>query len=115
MKKILILLSVCFSIHANAQTQKGQVDKLVSRERVSTGILYNKVIPQAKLHTFGQNNQKDTSSHNHFMQAYYELYLSSYDNSKMYEFKQLRDWMRDKISSLNSPTFLNSHHSNTTI
>ena len=96
MKKILILLCVCFSIHATAQTQKEQVDKLVSREQVSTGILYNRIIPQAKLHTFGQNNQNDTSSYDHFVQAYYELSLSAYDNSKVHDLKQLRDWMRYK-------------------
>ncbi len=93
MKKILILLFVCFSIHANAQTQKEQVDKLVSRERVSTGILYNRVMPWAGLHIFGQNGRKDTSSLKHFKQSIYEMEVASNQKGDATYSFVLRNWM----------------------
>ena len=89
MKKILILLFVCFSIHATAQTQKERVDKLVSSEQVSTGILYNRISPLVDLHL----TKKDTFSQEYFKQAYFELFNASYKTDKMLSMKLLNDFV----------------------
>ena len=95
MKKILILVCLLCGIGAQAQN-KEQVDKLVPREKVSTGILYNRVSPLAQLQDFGQNGKADTSFYEHFRQAYYELRNASYSDERMITMTQISDWVRFK-------------------
>ena len=47
---------------------------------ITSGILYDRVYPFARLHMFNTTNF-DTSNVQHFSQAYYELYNAKYNNT----------------------------------
>jgi len=50
----------------------------LSKTPITTGILYDRVFPAARLHQFNQGTQADTSSANHLVQAAHELYSAYY-------------------------------------
>ncbi len=53
----------------------------LDKSQIPTGILYDRVSGQASLHSFNlANGNPDTSSVNHFMQAYYEMHVGNYGN-----------------------------------
>jgi hypothetical protein len=78
MKRIFVVIIFSFySLYTVAQSQQQEIiDAIIPKEKVKTGILYNRVIPFAGLHVFGQNGRKDTSSYAHFKQACFELFVS---------------------------------------
>ncbi|TGE17842.1 hypothetical protein [Hymenobacter elongatus] len=53
----------------------------LSRAPISSGILYDRVMPLAALHAFNTGASLDTSSAAHFRQAYLELYTAAYNPS----------------------------------
>lgn len=70
--------------------------KNIEKQKFKTGVLYDRVYPFAKLHNFKPVNHKDTSSYKHFIQAYYELYLSSFNNSEMKTFYDIKNDVKEK-------------------
>jgi hypothetical protein len=56
----------------------------ISRVEVTTGILYERVLPFARLYNFNSNIYPlvDTSNLDHFIQAYSELYEAAFLPSK---------------------------------
>lgn len=53
----------------------------LSRTPITTGILYDRVMPLAGLHAFGQGAQPDTVSAAYFRQAYLELRSAAYSRT----------------------------------
>lgn len=54
----------------------------LNKSLISTNILYDRVMPISNIERFkAQENQNDTSSPRHFVQAYYELFNSAYNNT----------------------------------
>jgi hypothetical protein len=96
MKRYLIFIFWLLCLSSQAQVNQAQIDAIIPKEKVKTGILYNRVMPFAGLQTFGQNGRKDTSHYEHFIQAYYELYQASYNNKEMLRLEQIRNWIRYK-------------------
>lgn len=72
-----------------AQTLKEKIDKVVSPEQVSTGILYNRVAPIVDLHL----HKQDTTSQEYFKQAYFELFNASYKTNEMLLLERLSDFI----------------------
>lgn len=58
----------------------------VSKSQITTGILYDRVMPFAGLHAF---KNTDTSSYAHFFQTYSELYSATYTNGAMKKAAQI--------------------------
>ncbi|MDZ7896975.1 MAG: hypothetical protein U5N85_02945 [Arcicella sp.] len=90
MKTTLLMLSLWASMAvAFAQSQGFNTTLEASdyafapldKSYVTSKILYDRVFHNADLQFF--NTQTDTSSAQHFLQAYYELYLSNYNNSQV--------------------------------
>jgi len=83
MKKLftLLLFTCVMSVYAQ-DTFREAFDKVfanVSRKGATTGILYERVIPFAKLFNYNSNiTSVDTSNSQHFIQAYYELYNAAF-------------------------------------
>jgi hypothetical protein len=60
------------------------VDELlqnVDKSGITTGLLYDRAYPKARLDVFNQLGTPDTTSPSHFEQAYYELFQASYNNA----------------------------------
>ena len=83
MRKLLLLLLplLLCSLLAQAQTvdtstYTKKMDWLfqhLSKTPVTTGILYDRVYPAAKLDLFNQGTRQDTSSHENHIQAHSEI------------------------------------------
>lgn len=58
----------------------------VSKSQITTGILYDRVMPFAGLHAF---KSTDTASYLYFFQAYSELYSAAYNNGVMMKTAQI--------------------------
>ena len=92
MKKIyFVALLLCCSLTSQAQKLKEIVDKIVTPSQVSTGILYNRVLPFANL-----SKKKDSISTEYFKQAYFELLNASYNAEKMPTLEYFDNWTRYK-------------------
>ncbi|MCO5239004.1 MAG: T9SS type A sorting domain-containing protein [Chitinophagaceae bacterium] len=91
-KPTILLASLLLSVMLFAQdniTYTKMADSLlfpVSKSQITTGILYDRVMPFAGLHAF---NNTDTSSYLHFFQAYSELYSAAYSNGSMMNAAQI--------------------------
>ncbi len=87
-KKLLTVLVVCtfLTIKSNAQNyptfthQADSVFQNLNKSGITTGILYDRVYPYAMLHLFN-TSLADTSTTEHFLQSYYELYSAAYNPS----------------------------------
>lgn len=55
----------------------------LDKEQIPSGILYENVFPWAEMESYDGTTDTDTSSYQHFMQAYHELYQSSFNTSGM--------------------------------
>lgn len=56
----------------------------LNKSGISTGILYDRVYPFAGLHSFNTlHGNPDTSSYDHFYQAYSEIYNAAYNKSSL--------------------------------
>ena len=54
----------------------------LDKNYVTTGILYDRVFPIANVDEYnGRPNSNDTTSPKHFLQAYYEIFNASYNNT----------------------------------
>ena len=63
----------------------------LDRSRINSGILYDRALPLAGLHAFGQR-QADTTSSGHLRQAYLELWMAAYNRPAFrYSPSQLRE------------------------
>lgn len=87
MKKLFFLLaSLCLHFSLCAQsidtsTYQGKMDYLLqtlNKNKVTSGILYDRVEPYADLRNFGHRGYADTSSLVHYWQAWYELIAADY-------------------------------------
>ena len=87
MRKILLAWLLFFSgltLYAqtvDTSTYTKKVDyrlQNLSKTPITTGILYDRVFPAARLHQFNQGTQRDTSSAVHILQAAHELYSAHY-------------------------------------
>ena len=85
MKKYILLLVISFSaLIAKAQdttTYTSIQDSLyqhLDKEKIITGVLYDRVYPWAGLDIFVAENAKDTLDFSFVKQAWTELYLSPY-------------------------------------
>jgi|GEM_PF-955353 len=87
MRNILLIWLLFFSgltlyaqtVDTSTYTQK--IDyrlQHLSKTPITTGILYDRVFPAARLHQFNHGTQRDTSSANHLVQAAHELYSAHY-------------------------------------
>jgi len=104
MRKIVILTTLIISLTTiSAQISDpfdytevfDHVFRNVSRTDATTGILYERVVPFAQLHKFNSNlSIIDTSSREHFMQAYKELYKASFQsvNSLPFDWETLQSF-----------------------
>jgi hypothetical protein len=81
-KSLIIIASIISTITASAQNTDfsdyteafDYVFRNVSRTDATTGILYERVLPFARLQNFKSNvSSVDTSNSEHFLQAYLEL------------------------------------------
>lgn len=72
--------------------------KNLDKSQVSTGILYENVLPLANIYEYTGNSNTDTSHTNHFLQAYAEIYLSKFNNIGLKHYLDLYD----DIESFNS-------------
>jgi len=70
--------------------------KNIDKSEFSTNILYDRVIHWANLENFNPYNPKDTSDYKHFIQSYYEIYLSAFDNKKMKPFQKIKKEVKNK-------------------
>lgn len=104
MKKITLLIVLTFlSTTINAQLTDGtytqEIDeriKHLDKTPITSGILIDRVAPFARLSTFNQGIQKDTSSYTHFREAWDELYRASYSKN----FKSLSEF-KNTLTSKN--------------
>ena len=55
----------------------------LDKSQIPNKLLYDRIMPLASLHTFGQNGIKDTSSSSHYIQAHSEIYRSFYDTTTL--------------------------------
>ena len=53
----------------------------VDKTAITSGLLYDRAFPQARLDLFNQIGSVDTTSPDHFEQAYYELFQAAYNNA----------------------------------
>jgi len=67
----------------------------IDKSIFQTGILYDRVYPNAKLHNFNPNSPTDTSSYEHFIQSYYEIYLAAYSNKNMKSFEEIKKKVKE--------------------
>lgn len=81
---LLALLSfsaLCQTHPAEKSDFQAEADRRIAnlnKSLIPSGILYDRVVPLARLDVFNQRAQADTSSYTHFGQAHYELYNASY-------------------------------------
>jgi len=88
MRKILFLLAmiiIAVPLQLQGQTYTEAFDSAfvnINRADATTGILYERMFPFAKLQNFNSNlSSVDTSNSQHFIQAYFELYGAAFDTS----------------------------------
>lgn len=95
MKKLTIFTLLAFCIgFMNAQEMPtytkefDRVFKNISRKDATTGILYERVIPFAQLQNFDSkiSTKVDTSSMEHFLRSYHELYNATFQTPKSFPF-----------------------------
>ncbi|MDD2550834.1 MAG: hypothetical protein PHD00_12165, partial [Bacteroidales bacterium] len=91
--------SISFS---NPKTYTEVADSLlrfIDKDSISTGILYSRVVPFARLERFNQLHP-DTSSYVHFIQAYSELKRASFGNSPFnMEVEQFRQAIDESLNA----------------
>ncbi len=84
---LLITTNILGQTIGDSQTFKEYADlkfQNLNKSIISTGILYDRMFPIADLTRFKKANQfSDTTNSRHFLQAYYELYNSSYNNNSL--------------------------------
>jgi hypothetical protein len=109
MKKIQIFVMalLCLLLNKNIHAQDGKIelqidpsrpytvsfDKIfanVSKQYITTGIWYNRVQSLAYLPLY---NDSIKTNKDYFIQAYYELYNASLDNSKIRDITQVSNWI----------------------
>ena len=83
MRKIIIFIALVTSINITyAQSYTEAFDSVfanISKTQATTGILYERVLPFAELQNFNSNvSTVDTSSSEHFIQGYFELYNAAF-------------------------------------
>ena len=61
--------------------QFSQMLKNLNKSQVPTGILYENVFPWAELESYDGTSNTDTSSYQHYMQAYSELYYAKFNTN----------------------------------
>jgi len=92
-----MLSMVCSSTTAQFLTFTQTMDSLLApldKNRVTTGILYERVKPLANIDLFNITSSDPFISENsYFRQAYLELYNSTYNTSGWLKPKELRDWV----------------------
>jgi pimeloyl-ACP methyl ester carboxylesterase len=106
----LILIFSLLSIKATAQnwdtlTWKSYADyrlQPLNKNFVTTGILYDRVFPQANIDEHvGNVLNADTTFSGHFMQSYYELYNAAYNTT---------GWLSpDNLNTILDTSFFNAH------
>lgn len=76
-----------FSVAATAKPDtaafQGKTDYLfryLDKSQILTQILYDRVFPLGRLDMFNQQGRSDTSSYNHFLQVYNELFDANYNS-----------------------------------
>lgn len=69
--------------------------KNIDKTKFKTNVLYDRVVPFAKLFNYNPENPKDTSSYQHFIQAYYEIYLASFQNSNLKTFREIKNKVKE--------------------
>jgi hypothetical protein len=91
--KMLRLLLLCLIATGNILYSFSQtspygyakaVDELlinVDKSGITSGLLYDRAYPSARLDLFNQMGNIDTTSPSHFGQAYYELFQAAYNNA----------------------------------
>ncbi len=80
----MILLQVNILVAQTSQYTR-EIDSLytnIDKSQITTGLLYDRVIPMTSLHTFN-SLYPDTSYGAHFTQAWHELFSSAYNNSNL--------------------------------
>ena len=100
MKNIIIFALILLGSNGYAQkvdtsSYAKKVEYLFGNVQKPTkaGIWYDKVMPWAGLHIFGQNGRKDTSSLKHFKQSIYEMEVASNQKRDATYSFVLRNWM----------------------
>ncbi|MES2730549.1 MAG: DNRLRE domain-containing protein [Bacteroidota bacterium] len=73
------------------QQEIDQVIAALNKSQITTGILYDRAFPLADLEAFTGGNDTDTSSSDHFRQAYHELYNASFNTTGLISGDQLTD------------------------
>ncbi|MFN8431892.1 MAG: hypothetical protein U0V04_18060 [Spirosomataceae bacterium] len=68
-----------------------QLLKNLDKSQIPTGILYESVLPLANIYEYTGNSTTDTTNTAHFLQAYAEIYLSTFNNSGMKHYQTLYD------------------------
>jgi hypothetical protein len=105
MKKLTLLITVLVAILTQASAQQKNytetMDSLfsnISKIGITTGILYDRIFPSAALHVFN-SGVIDTSSNEHFRQAWLELYRAAYINTSMLNPDSLSNRARQKLNT----------------
>lgn len=62
----------------------------LDKNQFTAGVLYDRVYPFARLHRFLPRAQQDTSSYRHFVQAYHEINLATFDEAALKPFQELK-------------------------
>jgi len=73
--------------------------KNIDKTIFTTNILYDRVVPLARLLSFNPLAPKDTSNYAHFIQSYYEIYSASFNNSSMKSYTDIEDEASHKKNS----------------
>lgn len=72
------------------------VIKKFDKSKFATNILYDRVVPLANLLNYSPLIPKDTSNYTHFIQAYYEMFLASFNNTNMKLFTEIKTEVLNK-------------------
>ncbi|MFC6996035.1 DNRLRE domain-containing protein [Rufibacter roseus] len=91
--KLVITYSTPFASTAPIGSYHRMADSLLhhlDKSGVTTGILYDRVMPLAGLHTFNEF-QPDTSARPHFLQGYREMFRAAYDTTSWLRPEEVRD------------------------
>lgn len=78
--------------NGSSQGYTAVIDSLIQhldKSRITTGILYDRVLPMAHVHEFNAFIA-DTSANKHFIQAYSEMYRASYNQSNWFLIDDVR-------------------------
>ena len=75
----------------------------LNKNLITTNILYDRMMPIADIERFkAQENNNDTSSPRHWVQAYYELYNSAYNKTNMTSPDIINNWLDTNKAAINS-------------